>query len=212
MLDGLRRDLRFALRQLRKTPGFTVTAILVLALGMCASVAIFAFVDAALVKPLPYRAPARLIGVYEFNGLHERSNLSYLDYLDWKKRNTVFSSLDIYQSNSFTLTTPAGSEPVRAARISDGFFRTLGVTPVLGRDFHEGEDLVSATPTALISYSTWQQRYGGKRDVLGQMAILDDTPTVIIGVLPRDLHFAPTGTAEYYAALRAHNSCEMRRS
>ena len=212
MLDGLRRDLRFALRQLRKTPGFTVTAILVLALGMCASVAIFAFVDAALVKPLPYRAPARLVGVYEFNGLHERSNLSYLDYLDWKKRNTVFSSLDVYQSNSFTLTTPAGGEPVRAARISDGFFRTLGVTPVLGRDFHEGEDLVSATPTALISYSTWQQRYGGKRDVLGQMAILDDTPTVIIGVLPRDFHFAPTGTAEYYAALRAHNSCEMRRS
>ena len=212
MLDGLRRDLRFALRQLRKTPGFTVTAILVLALGMCASVAIFAFVDAALVKPLPYRAPARLVGVYEFNGLHERSNLSYLDYLDWKKRNTVFSSLDIYQSNSFTLTTPAGGEPVRAARISDGFFRTLGVTPVLGRDFHEGEDLVSAMPTALISYSTWQQRYGGKRDVLGQMAILDDTPTVIIGVLPRDFHFAPTGTAEYYAALRAHNSCEMRRS
>ena len=212
MLDGLRRDLRFALRQLRKTPGFTVTAILVLALGMCASVAIFAFVDAALVKPLPYRAPARLIGVYEFNGLHERSNLSYLDYLDWKKRNTVFSSLDIYQSNSFTLTTPASGELVRAARISDGFFRTLGVTPVLGRDFHEGEDLVSATPTALISYSNWQQRYGGKRDVLGQMAILDDTPTVIIGVLPRDFHFAPTGTAEYYAALRAHNSCEMRRS
>ena len=212
MLDGLRRDLRFALRQLRKTPGFTVTAILVLALGMCTSVAIFAFVDAALIKPLPYRAPARLIGVYEFNGLHERSNLSYLDYLDWKKRNTVFSSLDIYQSNSFTLTTPAGGEPVRAARISDGFFRTLGVTPVLGRDFHEGEDLVSATPTALISYSNWQQRYGGKRDVLGQMAILDDTPTVIIGVLPRDFHFAPTGTAEYYAALRAHNSCEMRRS
>ena len=212
MLDGLRRDLRFALRQLRKTPGFTVTAILELALGMCASVAIFAFVDAALVQPLPYRAPARLVGVYEFNGLHERSNLSYLDYLDWKKRNTVFSSLDIYQSNSFTLTTPAGSEPVRAARISDGFFRTLGVTPVLGRDFHEGEDLVSATPTALISYSNWQQRYGGKRDVLGQMAILDDTPTVIIGVLPLDFHFAPTGTAEYYAALRAHNSCEMRRS
>ena len=82
MLDGLRRDLCFALRQLRKTPGFTVTAILVLALGMCTSVAIFAFVDAALVKPLPYRAPARLVGVYEFNDLHERSNLSYLDYLE----------------------------------------------------------------------------------------------------------------------------------
>ena len=212
MLDSLWRDLRFALRQLRKTPGFTVTAILVLALGMCASVAIFAFVDAALIKPLPYRDPACLVGVYETNGLFQRSNLSYLDYLDWKKRNTVFGSLDIYQNNGFTLTTPAGGEAVRAARISAGFFRTLGVTPVLGRDFHEGEDLVSAAPAALISYSTWQQRYGGGRDVLGQVAILDDSPTVIIGVLPRDFHFAPTGAAEFYAAIRAHNSCEMRRS
>ena len=159
MLDGLRRDMRFALRQLRKTPGFTATAILVLALGMCASVAIFAFVDAALVKPLPYRAPARLVGVYEFNGLQERSNLSYLDYLDWKKRNTVFSSLDIYQSNSFTLTTPAGGEPVRAARISDWFFRTLGVTPVLGRDFHEGEDLVSAAAAVKLASSATATKY-----------------------------------------------------
>jgi predicted permease len=212
MLDSLRRDLRFALRQLRKTPGFTVTAIQVLALGMCASLAIFAFVDAALIKPLPYRHPARLVGVYETNGLFERSNLSYLDYLDWKKRNVVLGSLDIYQNASFTLTSPAGGEAVPAARISDGFFRTLGVTPVLGRDFHDGEDLVSAAPAALISYSTWQQRYGGSRDVLGQVAILDDSPTVIIGVLPRDFHFAPTGAAEFYAAIRAHGSCEMRRS
>ena len=212
MLGSLRRDLRFAFRQLRKTPGFAATVILVLALGTCASLAIFAFVDAALIKPLPYRDPSRLVGVYETNGLFQRSNLSYLDYLDWKKRNTVFGSLDIYQNNTFTLKTPAGGEAVGAARISDGFFRTLGVTPVLGRDFHEGEDLVSAAPAALISYSTWQQRYGGRRDVLGQVAILDDSPTVIIGVLPRDFHFAPTGGAEFYAAIRAHNSCEMRRS
>ncbi len=212
MLDSLWRDLRFSLRQLRKSPGFTITAILVLALGMCASLAIFAFVDAALIKPLPYRNPARLVGVYETSGLFQRSNLSYLDYLDWKKRNTVFGSLDIYQDSGFTLTTPAGGEAVRAARISDGFFRTLGVTPILGRDFQGGEDLVSAAPAALISYSTWHQRYGGRRDVLGKVAILDDSPTVIIGVLPRDFHFAPTGGAEFYAAIRAHNSCEMRRS
>jgi predicted permease len=212
MLESLRRDLRFSLRQLRKTPGFTITAIVVLALGMCASLAIFAFVDAALIKPLPYRDQARLVGVYETTRVFPRSNLSYLDYLDWKKRNAVFASLDVYQSNGFTLTTPAGGEPVRAARISDGFFRTLGVSPVLGRDFREGEDLLSAAPTALISYSSWQQRYGGSRDVLGRMAILDDTPTVIIGVLPRDFHFALTGEAEFYSAMRAHGNCEMRRS
>ncbi len=212
MLESLARDLRFSLRQLRQSPGFTLTAILVLALGMCASVAIFAFVDAVLIKPLPYRDPARLVGVYETNGMFPRSNLSYLDYLDWKKLNTVFSSLDIYQSNQFTLTAPAGAEPVRASRVSDGFFRTLGVTPVLGRDFREGEDLASAPRVALISFFTWQQRYGGRRDVLGQAAILDGGPTVIIGVLPREFNFAPTGTAEFYPAFHAHNSCEMRRS
>ena len=171
MLESLRRDLRFSLRQLRKTPGFTMTAILVLALGMCASLAIFAFVDAALIKPLPYRDQARLVGVYERTKVFPWSNLSYLDYLDWKKRNVVFASLDVYQSNGFTLTTPAGGEPVRGARISDGFFRTLGVSPVLGRDFREGEDLLSAVPTALISYSSWQQRYGGNRNVLGRVAM-----------------------------------------
>jgi predicted permease len=212
MLDSLRRDLRFVLRQLRNTPGFTITAILVLALGMCASLAIFAFVDAALIKPLPYREPARLVGVYETTGVFPRSNLSYPDYLDWKKRNTVFASLDVYQSNGFTLTTSAGGEPVRGARVSDGFFHTLGVTPILGRDFQKGEDLVSAARTGLISYSTWQQRYGGKREVLGQVAILDDNPTTLIGVLPRDFHFALTGAAEYYVGFHPAGSCDIRRS
>jgi predicted permease len=212
MLDSLRRDLRIVLRQLRNTPGFTVTAILVLALGMCASLAIFAFVDAALIKPLPYREPARLIGVYETNGMFPRSNLSYPDYLDWKKRNTVFGALDVYQANGFTLTTPAGGEPVRGVRVSDGFFRTLGVAPILGRDFHVGEDLVSAARVGLISYSTWQQRYGGKREVLGHVVILDDNPTMIIGVLPREFHFAPTGAAEYYVGFHPAGSCDIRRS
>ncbi|HTS27226.1 MAG TPA: ABC transporter permease [Bryobacteraceae bacterium] len=212
MLDCLGRDLRFALRQLRSTPGFTVTSILVLALGMCASLAIFAFVDAALIKPLPYREPARLVGVYETNGMFPRSNLSYPDYLDWKKRNTVFGSLDVYQANGFKLTTPAGGEPVRGVRVSDGFFHTLGVNPILGRDFRDGEDLVSAARVGLISYSAWQQRYGGKRDVLGQVAILDDNPTMIIGVLPREFHFAPTGAAEYYVGFHPAGSCDIRRS
>ena len=98
VIDNRRKDLSFALRQLRKSPGFTCTAIFVLALGMCASLAIFAFVDAALIEPLPYRNPSRLVGVFESVPMFPRSNLSYPDYLDWKKRNTVFSSLDVYQN------------------------------------------------------------------------------------------------------------------
>jgi predicted permease len=214
MLDILQRDFRFAFRQLRQAPGFTATAIVVLALGLCASVTIFTFVDAVLIKPLPYRDPNRLVGVFETNAaLIAQSNLSYPDYLDWKRMNTVFSSLDIYQSQGYTLTTAEGAQPVRAARVSDGFFRTLGVSPVLGRDFVAGEDLASAPRVAMLSYGTWQARYGGRRDILGQTATLSDHPTLIIGVLPRDFHFAATGAAEYWLAFHPNaTGCDPRRS
>jgi predicted permease len=213
MFDNLHRDVRFAFRQLRQAPLFSATAILVLALGICASVTIFTFVDAALIKPLPYRDPNRLVGVFETNALATQSNLSYPDYLDWKRMNTVFRSLDIYQSQGYTLASAEGAQRVRAARISDGFFRTLGVTPVLGRDFAPGEDLASAQRVAILSYGTWQARYGGRRDILGQTVILSDQPTVIIGVLPRDFHFAATGLAEYWLAFHPNaTGCDPRRS
>lgn len=134
--ENLLLDIRFAIRQLRKNVGFTSTAILMLALGMCASVAIFAFVDAALIKPLPYRNPGRLVGVTETTPLFPRANLSYPDYLDWKKLNQVFRSLDAFTGTGFLLSTPTGAKPVPATLVSDGFFRTLGITPVLGRSQH----------------------------------------------------------------------------
>src|SRR5450432_3949198 len=111
-IDNLMQDLRFTIRQLRKNPGFTSTAILMLAVGMCASVAIFAFVDAALIQPLPYPNPIRLVGVYESVPLFPQSTLSYPDYLDWKRLNRVFSSFDAYQPTYFILTTPAGADSV----------------------------------------------------------------------------------------------------
>jgi macrolide transport system ATP-binding/permease protein len=211
-LENLLADLRFSIRQLRKNPGFTSTAVFLLALGMCASVAMFAFVDAALFKPLPYRNPSRLVGVYESIPLCPQCNLSYLDYLDWKKLNTVFTSLEAYQHNGFIVSTPAGAQPARGARVSDGFFRTLGVTPVLGRDFYAGEDLPAAPRTVLLSYAAWQKRYGGRKDVLGHVVTLDGVANTIIGVLPSQFHFAPAEPAEFWTALHASSECEQRRS
>jgi len=206
-LENFLRDARFAIRQLRKNLGFTCTAILMLALGMCASVAIFAFVDAALIKPLPYRNTKRLVGVFESVPLFPKfSNLSYLDYLDWKKLNKVFGSMDAYQHTGFMLSTSTGAQPARGARVTDGFFRTLGVSPVLGRDFQAGEDLPAAPRAVLLSYATWQNRYGGKPDVLGQAVILDGSPNIIIGVLPPEFHFAPAEPAEFWTALHAASS------
>src|ERR1700678_2463612 len=163
--DTTLQDFRFALRQLRKNMGFTCTAILVLALGMSASIAIFAFVDGALLKPLPYHDTARLMGVFESIEIFPLSNLSYPDYLDWKKRNTAFSSLEAYGGNDVILKTASGSDPVHVGRVTDGFFRTLGVSPIVGRDFHEGEDLPSSPRAAMLSYGTWQKRVGGQTDI-----------------------------------------------
>ena len=178
-------DIRFAVRQLRKSPEFTVTAVLMLALGICSSSAIFGFVDAALIKPLPYRSPERLLGVFEkIDPWCPRCNLSWLDYLDWKTQNSTLASLDVFQSRGYSMTTSSGTVPVHGARVSDGFFRTLGVTPVLGRDFYPGEDQPAAPRTAILSYAAWQSQFGGQSNVLGQTVVLDRIARWIVGVLP----------------------------
>ncbi len=133
--EGVLQDFLFAIRQLRKNPGFACTAILMLALGIGASVAIFAFVDAALIRPLPYANPNRLVAVTESIPLFPQANLSYLDYLDWKKQNKVFSSMDVWTPGAAMLRTPSGTEMVRSVEVTDGFFKTLGVAPILGSRF-----------------------------------------------------------------------------
>jgi macrolide transport system ATP-binding/permease protein len=206
------QDLHFAVRQLRRSPGFTLTAILMLALGVGASVAIFAFVDAALIKPLPYANPTRLVDVNERAKMFPRSNLSYQDYLDWKKMNKVFSAMEVYTGMGYLLSTPAGAEPTPGARVSAGFFRVLGVKPMLGRDFYDTEDMPGAADTVILSYDTWQERFGGRKDVIGQTVGLSGTPNTIIGVLPPEFQFAPRGKAEFWATLHTLNGCEKRRS
>src|SRR5437764_9650497 len=162
-MQTLIHDVRYAFRQMRKSPVFSATAILVLSLGICASVSIFAFVDAALIKPLPYPNSSRLVDVTETAEMFPRANLSYPDYLDWRKLNHSFSSLDAYTGTGYLLRTPTGTEPVPGVRVTDGFFRTLQIAPVLGRDYYAGEDLPAAPKTVMLSYATWQKRFGGRK-------------------------------------------------
>jgi macrolide transport system ATP-binding/permease protein len=206
------QDLRYTLRQLRKSPGFAGTAILILAMGMCAIIAIFGFVDAALIRPLPYSNPARLVEVTESVAMIPRANLSYPDYLDWKRLNQVFGSMEVYDGTGYLLRTPSGTEPVPATRVSDGFFRTLGIAPLLGRDFYAGEDLPAAPKTVMLSHTTWQKRFGGSRDVIGETVTLSGVPFTIVAVLPESFQFAPRGNAEFWTTLHASDSCALRRS
>jgi macrolide transport system ATP-binding/permease protein len=211
-VEDLLQDIRFGLRLFAKNPGFSATAVVTLSLGICASVAIFAFVDAAMLKPLPYRDPKRLVAVFERHTMIPHSNLSYLDYVDWKRMNRSFSAFDAWNGTGFLLATPRGAEPVTGTRVTAGFFSTLGVSPVVGRDFAAGEDQPSAPNYALITYSAWQAHYGGKADVLGQTAVLSGVPYQIIGVLPREFHFASRGGAEFWTSIKGNTSCEKRRT
>ena len=211
-LESIFQDLRFTLRQLRKSPAFTLTATAMVALGIGASVAIFAFVDAALIKPLPYQDPSRLLFVTETTPDIPRARLSYYDYLDWKKLNRVFESMDVYHQRGYVLETSAGVEMANGARVSDGFFRTLGVGPLLGRDFYPGEDLPEAPRTVVLSYASWQKRFGGKQDIVGQPITLNELPHTIVGVLPQSFHFAPVENAEFWTTLHPGGGCDQRRT
>ena len=206
-VETLWQDFRYTVHQLRRNPGFATTAILVLTLGIGAAVSIFAFVDAALIRPLPYKEPARLVVIFGSIPLGPKFHLSFPDYYDFKRLNQVFTSFDVYDTNGFMLSTPTGAQLAPGGRVSAGFFHTLGVAPVLGRDFSAGEDKPSAPRTVVLSYAAWQKRFAGREDVLGQTVTLDGAPNTIIGVLPRDFHFAPAEPAEFWTAEHDESPC-----
>jgi macrolide transport system ATP-binding/permease protein len=211
-LETLWQDIRYGLRQLRRNPGFSIIAVLVLALGMGVAVAIFGFVDAALLEPLPYANPGRLMSVNESNAESRRWPLSYPDYLDWQRLNKSFSSLAVYSGAGYLLRTASGAEPVQGQRISGGFFQTLGVHPILGRDFHPGEDRPGGPNVVLLSYGAWVHRFAAERNAVGRTVDLDDKAYTIIGVLPRAFSFAPAGNVEFWTPINSLSPHEQKRT
>src|SRR5215472_17469723 len=211
-MESLIADIRHALRMLRKNPGFTAVAVLSLALGMGAGLSIFGFVDAALLEPLPYANPGRLMSVNESNVESPRWPLSYPDYLDWQRLNKSFSSLDVYGETGYLLHTASRVEPVQAVRVSGSFFNTLGVHPMLGRDFSPGEDRLGGPDVVILTYGAWLERFGARHDVVGQTADLDNSAYTIIGVLPRTFSFAPSGNAEFWVPINTLSLHEHSRT
>jgi predicted permease len=211
-VESVFQDLRYALRQVRHNPGFAFTAVVILALGMGVSVAMFGFVDAALVQPLPYRAPNRLMAVDERPANRPYSNLSRDDYDDWKRMQRSFSSLDVYTGTGYLLRGSGGTEPVPARRVSAGFFDTLGIRMMLGRGFLAGEDRPGGAKITILTYGTWLKRFGGRRDVVGQSVNLSGADYTIVGVLPRNFAFAPGRDSEFWTPLLDKSPCEQRRS
>ena len=220
LIENFVQDLRFGLRTQRQAPAFTAVAILTLALGIGANTAIFSVVRAALLRPLPYAQPDRLITVGEVRGEEELSqalspaswNASYPDYLDWRKQSKTFESLAGFTPDGFTLRGAGEPETVIAVQATTNFFSTLGVKPFLGRDFHAGEDAAAGPFAAILTHSYWRSRFGGDPRVVGRAIQLDSNSVTIVGVLPAGFEFAPRGNAQLWVPLHITGDLVTRRS
>jgi putative ABC transport system permease protein len=183
------QDTRYALRSMRRSPGFTFTAVLVLALGIGATSTIFSIVDTVLVKPLPYLQGDRIVSI-GLTGFGQWSALAFApDYLDWRARNHVFEEMAAYEGTNPALTEAGEPTVLHCERVTQSFFRTLRVQPILGRAFTPAEDRPGAGKVILITYGLWQRRFGGTRNILGKSLTLDGEPHTVVGVLGPGFRF-----------------------
>jgi putative ABC transport system permease protein len=184
-METLGQDLRYALRQMRKSPGFTVVAVVTLALGIGANTAIFSVVNAVLLRPLPYPNPDQLVMLWEQNphrGWFENA-ISGDNFLDWQKQNQVFAGMVAFESNSFTIIGNQQAEEIAGERVSANLFSVLGVQPFRGRLFLPEENRQDKT-AVVLSYGLWQQRYGGDPNVIGKTILLNGETYPVVGILP----------------------------
>jgi predicted permease len=193
MLETLFQDLRFGLRMLRKNPGFSLIAMLTLALGIGANTAIFSVVNGVLLKPLPYPEPERLVRVFTSTRDFPKSPMSPLNFMDYREHNTVFESFACYVRNDLQLSQEEGAERLFGMRISAGFFRTLGIPPVQGREFTLEEELPYQKTVAVLSHGLWQRRFGGDPNIIGKTVRLSGMTFKIVGVAPAGLQHVGGG-------------------
>lgn len=189
LLEDLWQDARYAFRSLRKHPGFTAIAIFTLALGIGANTAIFSVINAVLLRPLPYADADRLVLLTET--LSEGPvGVSYPNFVDFRSQNTVFENVAaVRHRESFNLTGAGDSERLQGRLVSANFLSTLGVQPILGRDFRPEDDQAGAAPVVVISHALWQRRFGGTENIVGQPLTLNRESFTVIGVLPANFEY-----------------------
>jgi len=193
-MSGVIQDFQYAVRQVRKSPGFAAIAVITLALGIGANTSIFSVVNAVLLRSLPFSDAGRLVRVWHtppqssFPGISVFS-ISPANFLDWQSQNHVFSSMAIYGFGGFTLTGGDKAEQVTASRVSAAFFSTLGARPMLGRLFSAEEDEPGHSNVVILSHRFWQDHFGSNRDIVGRDITLDGTKYLVAGVMPPSFRF-----------------------
>jgi hypothetical protein len=204
LLDGLARDLKFAARGLRRSPGFAGTAVMVMALGIGANVALFTLVHSVLQKPLPFRDPERLVMVYERGVVDDDTESGFNvvaagSFAEWKKLNHSFEDMAISGEAQFNLAGTGAEqlpEKVHGVNCSWNLLPLLGVRPTLGRGFNTADDRHSANPTAMLSWGLWKRRFGGDAGIVNRSIHLNGIAYTVIGVLPAWFVFPEDPTAQ----------------
>ena len=193
-MNGLIQDFRYALRQLRKSPGFAAVAVITLALGIGFNTAIFSVVNAVLLRPLAFADASRLVRIWHvppeksFPGM-TTFPVSAANYLDWERQTQVFDHMAIYSYHGFTVTGGDKPEQLSAGAVSSGFFATLGVQPILGRVLSPEEDQPGRSHVVVLSYRLWQDHFGGNPGVVGHDINLEGQPYLVAGVMPSNFQF-----------------------
>ena len=184
-LGDLLQDLRYGARMLRKNPGFTLVAVLTLALGIGANTSLFSVVNGVILNPLPFPQPDQLVALYESKVHFEDGAISYPNFLDWQRDNRTFSSIAAFLPTSVSLTGAGEAERISVERISAEFFSTMGVATIAGRDFSKEDDVLGASPVALMSEGFWREKFGAVPDIVGRTISLDGTSHLVVGIVPR---------------------------
>jgi putative ABC transport system permease protein len=206
-LEQWRRDLRYGARMLLKRPGFTLTAMLTLTLGIGANTAIFSVVHAALLQSLPYPHPERLVMVWEMRrpDVKMQNMINIGNFYDWKEQNRVFEDMAAFSDQSVNLTGSGEPEQIKSQVATTGFFNILGVPPILGRSFAPDDGMPGRPGVVVIGYGLWQRRFGGDPQIVGRKLILDGSESTVIGVMPAGFSWSVKGggkPAEIWAPLQ----------
>ena len=208
-LETLLQDLRYGLRTLRKTPGFAAVAVLTLALGIGANTAIFSAVNAILFESLPYPQPNRIMAIWEVRNDGSHNDASFGMYHGLAERARSFDALSLFADWQPTLTGIGQPERIDAQRVSWTYFRVLGVSPILGRDFQASEDLLHGPNVVILSGRLWRRRFGGDPSIIGKQIVLDESGSfsvtnqyTVIGIMPRSFENVSSPTAEAWAPLQ----------
>ena len=188
-METLLQDLRYGLRMLAKSPGFTAIAILTLALGIGANTALFSVVNGVLLNPLAYPRSGQLVALYGKTPGFDHAPVSYLNFLDWQRETQTFSSMAIYRNQDYNFIGKGEGERLTGYMISADFFSTLGVKPVLGRVFRLDDDQVGAAPVVILGGGIWERQFGSSMEIIGKPIILNGTSYTIVGVIPAGFAF-----------------------